>query len=96
MRKTIFTCLLVASMVLTVAMANGFMPTGEQATRALTGSGAAPIIVSADTTITGSFFALFAENSAVTYSATMADSTQLSSKTIPALPNPVRRPQCFA
>ena len=81
MLKTILiSCLLAFS----TAQAVGFVVPGDAATRAVTGANAAPVIVSSDTTVTGKFFALFAETSAVTFSATMADSTQLSSKTIPA------------
>jgi hypothetical protein len=81
MLKTIVIyCLLVFG----TAQAVGFVVPEDSATRAMTGANAAPIIADSDTTVTGKFFALFAESSAVTFSATMADSTQLESKTIPA------------
>ena len=80
MLKTILIfCLLAFS----TAQAENFALSEASATRALTGTYATPILVDADTTLTGKFFALFADNAAVTYSAMLNDSTEISSSTIP-------------
>lgn len=66
------------------AVAGGFKPAQVDATRALTGANATPIIVDSDTTVTGEFFALFACDDATAYSATLLDGQTITSKTIPA------------